>query len=102
MKLADYEIREALSRKDWPAAVAALARHYDLDMPPEYRMDVMRSVSYVMAFHVKIYSSHWTCMVRRKRIPLLGTPALYHRTDSSRHLDPLAARPRPKAGRRRS
>ena len=66
MKLADYEIREALSRKDWSGAVAALARHYELDMPPEYRMDVMRGVSYVMAFHVKIYSSHWICSWREE------------------------------------
>lgn len=59
MKLADYEIREALSRKDWPAAVAALARHYGVDMPPEYRMDVMRGGSYVKTFQVKIFSPHW-------------------------------------------
>jgi len=61
MKLADYEIREALVRKDWPAAVAALARHYGIDMPPEYRIELMRGVSYVMPFQIKIYSSHWIC-----------------------------------------
>jgi len=52
VKLADYEIREAVSRKDWSAAVAALARHYGVDMPPEYRMDVMRGMN---LFQVEIY-----------------------------------------------
>ena len=55
MKLADYEIIEAASRKDYPAAVAALARHYGVDMPPEYRMYVMRGTN---LFQVEIYLPH--------------------------------------------
>ena len=55
MKLADYEIREAVSRKDWPAAVAALASHFGITMPPEYRMDVMRGTN---LFQVEIYLPH--------------------------------------------
>lgn len=59
MKLADYEIQEALVRKDWPAAVAALARHYGVDVPPEYKMNVMRAGPSVKTFHVHIFSPHW-------------------------------------------
>lgn len=60
MKLADYQIREAVSRKDWPAAVAALASHFGITMPPEYRMDVMRAGPSVKTFQVHIFSPHWT------------------------------------------
>lgn len=46
MKLADYQIREAVSRKDWPAAVAAIVYHFDFAMPPEYRTVVFRNSSF--------------------------------------------------------
>lgn len=42
MKLAIYKIKECISNADWPGAVAALADNYGLQMPPEYKLDVMR------------------------------------------------------------
>lgn len=52
MKLADYAIRDALSRRDWPAAVAIMASHFRFVMPAEYRTVVFRN-SYF--FQVAIY-----------------------------------------------
>ena len=42
MKLADYAIRDALSRRDLPAAVAAITHHFHFVMPPKYRTVVFR------------------------------------------------------------
>ena len=47
MKLADYAMREAISNKDWPAAIAILAHHFGVVVPPAYLIQVFCHPHYV-------------------------------------------------------
>ena len=42
MKLEHYCISEAFEREDWPAAIAALTAHFNIPMPADYRLDLLR------------------------------------------------------------
>lgn len=42
MKLYNYLISEAIQREDWSAAIAALAAHFNIPMPADYRLDLLR------------------------------------------------------------
>lgn len=42
MKLQTYLMQEAVAASDWEEAVRVLAGHFYLEMPREFRLDVMR------------------------------------------------------------
>lgn len=42
MKLQTYLMQEALAASDWEEAARVLAGHFYLEMPREFRLDVMR------------------------------------------------------------
>lgn len=47
MKLVVFQIKECIGRADWSGAVAALADYYGLQLPVEYKLDVIRDPRFI-------------------------------------------------------
>ena len=58
MKLEHYCISEAFEREDWPAAIAALTAHFNIPMPADYRLDLLRHKD----FQSEIEINHGNCV----------------------------------------
>lgn len=73
MKLADYAIRDALSRRDWPVAIATLTDHFDIKLPHKYKKSIMSGIGICIVelyFHKWIYSwwekTGFSCAARQQ------------------------------------
>lgn len=52
MKLEEYAIKDALQREDWAAAIAALVAHFDVPMPADYKLDMLRDKGWL--YEIKV------------------------------------------------
>lgn len=60
MKLASYAVREAISNKDWPAAIAILAEHFGIIIPPEYTRHIYCHPHYLLEVTVDMPSARYS------------------------------------------
>lgn len=60
MKLADYAMREAFSRSDWPVVIATLAKHFGIIIPSEYTRQIYCNPHYLLEVTVDVPSARYS------------------------------------------